>query len=1224
MFKISFMQKKKVKPVTSRKSPLKKRKTNKSFTVVGIGGSAGGLEAFTKFIENLSPSLGMAYIFIPHLSPDFKSMIPEILEKKTSMKIYQVKNKMKILQNNVYVIPPGVYMNLVDGVFELIPRIKRNGIFYSIDYFFSSLASSYQNKAIGIILSGTATDGTLGLKAIKANGGITFAQDESAKYEGMPKSAIDSGYVDFVFSPEKIATKLASIRQHPFSKGQSPDLLLKDDTGVLKKIEELLLNKKRIDFSHYKKSTIHRRIMRRMLLNSCKNLNEYSKFLKKNENELELLYQDLLIHVTSFFRDPTMLKVLCRKVFPAIIKNKKPGDLIRVWVPGCATGEEAYSLAICLMEYLSSKSIHNLSVQIFPTDLNEASIGKARTGVFSSNELNNMSPGRLKQFFIKYSGGYQIVKSIRDICVFATHNLLRDPPFSQMDIISCQNVLIYLEPNAQSKILQAFHYGLKPQGFLLLGKSETTGNSSDIFSVYDKGHNIYTKKNTEHPVPVNFQVESYTNADSKTVNNLKAPVKYNADSDIDSEINKILLAKFVPATVVVNSYLEIIQFRGSTSKYLNPSSGRASLNLLKMVTDDLAYDLGHLITRAKKEGRSQKKEGLQISSNGSLQFVNITVQPFMMPSNQKHYLIVFNEAGEDKDIKKGNSFPTAGQNKDSTDKKILALENRLIESRDQVKILNEEFEGAREELQSSNEEILSSNEELQSINEELETSKEELQSSNEELTTTNEELQGRNVELRESRDFSQAMVETIHESLIVLNLDFRVVKANKTFYKTFHLKQSETEGNLFYEIGNSMWNIPVLKKQFKALLPKNSHSTSFELEHSFQNVGHKILVWNVYQLNLKEADRSMILLAIDDITEHKLFQLQLKESEEKFRTITPNAFDIITILESDGKILYQSPALETNLGYKPKERIGKNILTDSIAHPEDKHLMESFFNEILKSTDTPINAEFRLQHKNGSYKIIEARGINQLTDPRVQGLIITYRDVTLQKAQEKQKDEFISIASHELKTPVATIKAYTEILMNYFHRNNDSKAKEYLSKLESQIDKITSLIHELLDVTMITEGRIEFKKESYEINKLITEVCGDMQSTTKKHNLILRLGKETILQGDRNRTGQVLTNLLSNAIKYSPDHNKIIIKTFVSKKEIKIGVIDYGIGIEKVMREKIFERFIRITSNDINTYPGIGLGLFIAHEMVERQGGKIWVENNKEKGSKFYFTLPID
>ena len=1218
------MQKKKIKSVTSRKPPLKKRNSDKSFTVVGIGGSAGGLEAFTKFIENLSPSLGMAYIFIPHLSPDFKSMIPEILENKTSMKIFQVKNKMKILQNNVYVIPPGNYMNLVNGVFKLIPRIKRNGIFYSIDYFFSSLASSYQTKAIGIILSGTATDGTLGLKAIKANGGITFAQDETAKYEGMPKSAIDAGFVDFVLPPEKIAAELASIRKHPFSKGQTPNVLLADDTGVLKQIEELLLRKKRIDFSHYKKSTIHRRIMRRMLLNSCKNLKEYSKYLKKNENELELLYQDLLIHVTSFFRDPLMLKVLSRKVFPAIIKNKKPGDIIRVWIPGCATGEEAYSLAICLMEYLSIKSIHNLSVQIFPTDLNEVSIEKARAGIFSSNELNNMSPKRLKHFFIKNGAGYQIVKSIRDICVFATHNLLRDPPFSQMDIISCQNVLIYLEPNAQSRILQSFHYGLKPHGFLLLGKSETTGNSSDLFSVFDKGHNIYNKKNTDHSVPVNFQVESYSNPNSGIISKLKTPVKHYADSDIDREINKILLSKFVPACVVVNNYLEIIQFRGSTSKFLNPSAGRASLNLLKMVTDDIAYDLGQLISKAKKEGRAQKKDGLQILSNGGLQHVNIVVQPFNMPSNQKHYLIVFNEAGEDYNLKTNNYITPAKQNENITDKKIIALEKRIIESRDQVKILTEEFEGAREELQSSNEEILSSNEELQSINEELETSKEELQSSNEELTTTNEELQNRNIELRESRDFSQAMVETIHESLIVLNLDFRVVKANRTFYKTFHLKQSETEGNLFYEIGNSMWNIPELKKKFKALLPKHPHSASFELEHSFQSIGHKILVWNVYQLNLKDANRSMILLAIDDITEHKLFQLQLKESEEKFRTITPNAFDIITILESSGKILYQSPALETNLGYKPKERIGKNILTDSITHPEDKHLIESFFNEILKSTEKPINAEFRLQHKNGSYKIIEARGINQLNDPRVQGLIITYRDVTLQRVQDKQKDEFISIASHELKTPVATIKAYTEILMNYFQRNNDPKAREYLNKLESQIDKITSLIHELLDVTMITEGRIEFKKENYEINKLITEVSGDMQSTTKKHNLILKLGKETILHGDRNRTGQVLTNLLSNAIKYSPDHNKIIIKTFVSKKEIKIGIIDYGIGIEKIMREKIFERFIRITSNDINTYPGIGLGLFIAHEMVERQGGRIWVEDNKERGSKFYFTLPIN
>src|SRR5436190_1458071 len=794
----------------------------KDFPIVAIGASAGGIEAISKLLENISPDLGMSYVIIQHLAPDHESILPELLERKTSMPVHQVKDGMEVKADNVYVIPPNTYMSITDGHLRLSPRIKSDGVYHSIDFFLNALAPVYKNKAIAVILSGSATDGSVGVQSIKAEGGITFAQDDSAKFMGMPLSAIDTGFID------------------------------------------------------------------------------------------------LLINVTSFFREPGSYAFLVEKIFPALMKDRNPTDALRIWIPACASGEETYSIAICLFEFLKGRSIQT-PVQIFATDINEKAIEKARMGVYSRGLLENVSPKRLKEYFIKVDNSYQIVKSIRDICVFAPHNLLKDPPFSRMDMISCQNVMIYLEHIGQKKILTTFHYALKPTGYLFLGKSETISSAQELFTVADKENKVYKRK--EGQTNGNFTIQPHNYYQDKNIPDHKKNLATGiSNNNIDKEIEKILLSRYIPASVVVDKDLQVQRFLGTASHYLQPASGKASLHLLKLVRDDLAFDLRKLLYRAKKEKIAVKKAGLVISDNGHSREIEIEVNPLKTPSSSPHFLILFKES-------KRSLLPAPKDNgkkvqKNINEKRISELEQELAGAKEHLKIISEEFEAAHEELQSSNEEVLSSNEELQSINEELETSREELQSTNEELITINEELQNRNLELKEFSEYKRAIVETIHESLIILSGDLHVKSANKGFYNTFHSNPRDTEGRYLFELGNHQWDIPELREQLLRVQSENVDVVNFEVSHKFLSIGQKVMLLNAQRIPLGEND-SLILLAIEDITEKRIAEVQLKESEERFKILLQNAFDIITIFDPDGTIRYESPAIETVLGYTPEERMGK-------------------------------------------------------------------------------------------------------------------------------------------------------------------------------------------------------------------------------------------------------------------------------------------------------------
>jgi two-component system CheB/CheR fusion protein len=761
------------------------------FPIVGIGASAGGLEAATNLFKQLSPQLTVAYVLVLHLDPARESAVTEILGRATPMPVLQVKHGMRVETDHVYVIPPNCDMTIDQGILHLRGREEHRSANTTIDTFLRSLAIAHGSDAIGVILSGTASDGTLGLAAIKGEAGITFAQEPaSAKYDGMPASAIASGCVDFVMTPSGIAQEIARIRHHPYiADGHLQEPALLGDESDLDQIFRLLRQMTRVDFSGYKSPTIARRIQRRMALQKIESLKGYGAFLRREQPELLALYHDLLISVTNFFRNPEAFEALKHIVYPAILRARTSNSgPIRIWVPGCSTGEETYSHAIALVEYLG-KARADIPIQIFGTDLSESAIQRARVGVYKENIEADVPPVRLRRFFHKADGGYQIRKTIRDLCIFSTQNVLNDPPFSRMDIISCRNVMIYLSQLLQKRVIPIFHYALNPTGFLMLGSTEgLIGASSELFEMTDKKQKIFRKRLVTHSVAFGLSVgkPQPEPAGAPSVGSLaKSPDQQKIPMELQREADRLLLARYVPPAVLINHQLEILQTRGRTASFLELPPGKASLNLLKMARPGLLFELQSAIEEARKKGFEAIREDVRVEDNGKSKNVTVRVVPFKIPS-QDHYsfLIVFENSSSSGDrlsapgsTASATPFvfdPVHADDPSSITRQIIQLRQELAATREYLQSIIESQEGTNEELQSANEEIQSGNEELQSTNEELQTSKEELESANEELHTVNEEMQHRNELLGQLNNDLTNLFYGVHLPIVILGADLSV------------------------------------------------------------------------------------------------------------------------------------------------------------------------------------------------------------------------------------------------------------------------------------------------------------------------------------------------------------------------------------------------------------------------------------------------------------------
>jgi two-component system CheB/CheR fusion protein len=752
------------------------------FRVVGIGASAGGLEAFSELLRYLPKDTGMAFVFVQHLEARQISRLPEILSRITEMPVEAAGDGLPIRRNRVYVMPSGMDLTLRDSVLKLEPRTDSAARHLPIDNFFRSLAQAQGNKAVAVVLSGMGSDGVAGVKIIKESGGTTFCQDEpSAQHQSMPAAAINSGFVDFVATPRKIAAALRRLAR---------DLPSKDRKGrstpesSLKSLFTFLRAKTEVDFSQYRKTTVRRRIQRRMVVHRLEKLDDYLKLLKRNPEEVDALYNEMLIHVTGFFREPEAFDALQTVVLPRLLPGRDPNEPVRIWLPGCSTGEEAYSLAIIVTEFFDDK-LEPPGIQIFATDVSDRVLGIARKGIFDQKIESNVSEERLRRYFSKVERGYQVNKQIRDLCVFARQNVLRDPPFSRLDLISCRNVLIYFEPAAQKKLIPFFHYALKPGGFLMLGGAETVGGFSDLFETVDQKAKLFTKRAIRSPSPRRRGLEL---SEPKRVAMLQDIVTQPAliQPDLRQQTDRLLMAKYCPPALVLDSEMEIVQFRGNVAPFLDPRPGEASLELFRMIRTSLEMPLRSLLSEVKKKGQPVRKEAILVQGSGLANLLNLEVTPMLDPATgERCFVLILEDSRVPAQQTTTPKSKTSGKRLQNP--RVSQLEQELAATRAHLQTLVEEQESTNEVLRSANEEIQSSNEELQSTNEELETAKEELQSTNEELITLNEELNNGNLELSELNNDLTNLLRSVNIPIVMVDRNLRIRRFTPVAQRTLKL-----------------------------------------------------------------------------------------------------------------------------------------------------------------------------------------------------------------------------------------------------------------------------------------------------------------------------------------------------------------------------------------------------------------------------------------------------
>jgi two-component system CheB/CheR fusion protein len=748
-----------------------------SFFVVGIGASAGGLEAVSALLRRTTVD-GAAFVVVQHLAPNQNSMLTELLGRASILAVETVADGVVIRPNHVYVSPPNAVLALEGTTIRLVAPSLGNRPEMPIDAFFRSLADNRGIKAMGVVMSGTGTDGTFGLAAIKAAGGITFVQEpSSAKFDGMPRSAQESGSADFCLKPEAIADEILRVSTHPYLQSVEPPQF----EEFVGKLAALLKTAFGIDLAHYKPKTIERRIQRRMAVHRIEQFEQYLRLCQSDPKELSDLHKDLLINVTSFFRDREPFEILGRDIIPRLLEGRSENSALRIWVPGCSSGEEAYSIAMCVLEVFDEKGL-NFPVQIFGTDLDTDAVQQARRGVYPHNIVADVSTERLRRFFIKSEDGhYQVVRRVRDMVVFSVQNISRDPPFSKLDLISCRNLLMYLQPGIQKKVLRILHYSLKPAGFLVLGHSESVGDAAELFALIDRNNRIYAAKHVSLATPIEFGASVRATATQERQPFVGARPMLSLAHLADRKI----LEQYAPPGVVINENLDIVYFRGSSDRYLQQPSGVATHNVLRLARPELYPSLKTSIEQVFSTNEAVTATAYVKTDVAGLQPFTLIVQPMIDPETKAQcVLVLFRDSIDGQVTARPAPSPAPS---DSNYEATQALAQELALTKEYLQSTIEEIERTNEDLQSANEELQSSNEELQSTNEELETSQEELQSTNEELITLNEELQSRMRELSSANDDLHNLLLGVDRAIVIVGLDLRIRRFTHTAEKLLNL-----------------------------------------------------------------------------------------------------------------------------------------------------------------------------------------------------------------------------------------------------------------------------------------------------------------------------------------------------------------------------------------------------------------------------------------------------
>ncbi len=1189
------------------------------FSVVGIGASAGGLEAFRVLLEHLPADTGLAFVFIQHLDPTHTSDLTKILSACSSIPVQLAVDDLDIEPNHLYVIPPAAALEIADHKLRLTPRVpNRSAPHTPIDQFLTSLARECGSRAIGVILSGAGTDGAKGLEAVKAVGGATFAQDPiTASFDSMPRTSIMRGCVDFVLSPEAIGDELTKLAQSPdVNEATDQHEPMENIERQFGSILAVLRDATGIDFGLYRETTIRRRIIRRLALCNLGSLEEYRERIQNDPLELSALQRDLLIRVTRFFRDPAVFENLKNVVFPRLAQDRPADSAIRVWVAGCATGEEAYSVAISLEEFFQDRG-HAWPVQIFASDISPAAIERARTGKYADTIAADVGAERLKRCFSKVDGGYVIDKSLREMCVFSRHDLIHDPPFSKLDLISCQNTLIFFG-DVRHEVIARFHYALKPDGFLVLGPSKA--ESGDLFSAVRGAPGIFTKN--EITGRARLRYGGVPGPDRSSV-----PA---ATSDsLRKKLANALLSRYRGAGVVVDDKLEVLEIIGQTAPYLALRAGKVSLNLLNLIPEaGLFLEVEKLVGEVERSGEATRRSRSPYQAGGTHGELNLEVIP-LGAAEPRTFLVLFEPL---QDLARDDAPPYS----DPKDREIARLKQNLAHARQRLLTIDEEHEHADQERWNAADEALSTNEELQSLNEELETAKEELQSINEELTTVNDELLSANVTLTEARDFNRSIVETAAYPLLVLDQELRIDTANGSFYQMFGIGAGDLEGQMLFSISDGCWDIPGLREMLESVLREHKTVQGFEVEQDFPDAGRKTLVLSATQL----GGTQKVLLSIEDITEiRSRSESKIRESEERFRSMADSAPVLMWVSDVDKACtFFNKPWLEFT-GRTMDQELG-NGWTESV-HPDDMDQCWSTYSSAFDARRS-FQMEYRLMRDDGQYRWLLDIGIPRFDLARVfSGYIGSCIDIT--DLKNKQEEDLARLKMETVGTMAEGIVHDFNNLLGGILANSDlaleglstgSKPVEELHRIRAAGLRGAEIARQL----MVFAGRETQISEAVGVSAIVEDMLELLKVSVSKHATLeadLRRNLPPVL-GNPAEIRQVVMNLISNASEAIGDRDGVIrvatskvtagpdspvpaSKRMSGRDYILLEVTDTGRGMTPEVQARIFDPLFTTKRTG-----GHGHGLTVVQRILDRLHGTVQVSSAPGEGTAFQIFLPSE
>jgi two-component system CheB/CheR fusion protein len=1166
--------------------------------IVGVGASAGGLEAFTELVSNLPGDTGLAFVLIQHLDPSHESHLTELLSKASKMHISEAKEETRVEANHIYVIPPNRNLGISDGVLHTQSR-PATGRNMPIDSFLRALAADRGRESIGVILSGTATDGTLGLKAIKAVGGTTFAQEkQTAKFDGMPGSAIASGVVDFVLPPAGIARQLVAIARSAEVPVELPGPTEHAGNAELNKILRLLRIATGVDFAQYKQSTLARRIKRRMSMRGFATLEDYGLHIEQNRDEAVALCDDCFITVTAFFREPTVFEELKRGVFPALVANRGPDDPIRIWVPGCATGEEAYSIAICLKEFLEEKKL-NTPFEIFGTDISEPAIEKARAGIYPDSAMTHVSPRRLARFFTRSERGAQIAKIIRDTCVFARHNLAQDPPFSKMDLISCCNVLIYFAAPLQRKVLSTLRYALKPTGFLVLGPSESIGSLSGSFLRVGKTHKIYGIRPSSGE-PTLAQSEA-SRAEGRV--DLRGTIaERRAGLDVQREADRLVLAEHTPPGVIVDDDMNIIQVRGHTAPYLELSPGEPTHNLLKLAREGLLAGLGKAIRAVRKGNVPATEGGFRIEASGRLQEVAIKAIPITSSSSsrERYFLILFEDA-------EPNVSPRATRKSSTHDNPESArLLRELAATKAYLQSIVDDHGTTLEELKAANEEA-------QAGNEELETAQEELESVNEELNTLNENLRITNLELTQvNRDLAN-LLESINIPLIMVGRDLRIRRFTRAMEPMLNLIAADA-GRLITDLQPQM-ELPDLRDVLlDAMEGRRRKPRDVRDSHGRW---YSVRILSSVAPDGKIDGAVLMLIDID----------AAKRGLDFAEAIVETVREPLVIMDQNLRVVQANKAFYDEFQTTQKETEKRLIFELGNGQWNISKLRELLENVL------PTHATFRDFEVTHDFEYVGRKvmrlNASEIFNPNAQArmILLAIEDITERKnaedalkATNADLQHFAYALTHDLREPLRMVVNFTQLLGREYAGKLGEEADKFISYSVQGALRMEALLNALLVYWEVAGHELD-GSASVECGAALAKALVNLDAAIAESGATVTSDPLPTVDSEEVFLIQVFQNLISNSIKYrSEEAPRIHVSAKRDADRWLFSVQDNGIGIDPKDAERVFGVFKRLHGSEI---PGTGIGLAICKKIVERQGGRIWVESEPGRGSTFKFTLPV-